>query len=507
MPLRNLLVILLAAAVSIACYWRASRNRYVDNLTQAMNLIESQYVDEVELPKLYEGAMEGMVDQLDPYSGYTNPADYEKLLEDLDQEFGGIGIQVEVKPDTGRLTVMNPLPRTPAYEAGLKAGDVILSIGGQDTKSMTINDAVRLMRGKPGEPVTIGVLQRSSDRPIELTIKRAIIPIESVYGDLRKADGDWTFRLASHPEIGYIRIATFGERTSDELRVAIESLRSGEPKLASLVIDLRGNAGGLLRAAIETCDMFLNEGRIVSTNGRGDVQLSAFDASSGVEFPTELPIVVLVDQYSASASEIVAACLQDHDRAVICGQRSWGKGTVQNVIELGSGKNRSAMRLTVARYQRPSGKNIHKKTGAVDADDWGVRPNPKLEVNLTDAQFEQRLVNRRSRDLLSAEDAAAGKPTSETVAEASTDVPATIAPQGEEPPSSTGSSSESETPSDATSESPSETSETKPAENQPAEETPAASPKTTDKLPTPDPFAIDPQLAKAIAYLQSLEKK
>lgn len=483
MPLRNLLVILLAAVVSLACYWRASRNRYVDNLTQAMNIIESQYVDEVELPKLFEGAMEGMVGKLDPYSGYTNPTDLTELQQDLDQVFGGIGIQVEVNPDTGRLTVMNPLPRTPAYEKGLKSGDVILSIDGQDTKNMVIKDAVKLMRGKPGEPVTIGVLQRGSSKPVELTILRAIIPIESVYGDLRQVDGNWSYRLASNPEIGYVRIVTFGERTSEELRIAIESLRGGEPELKSLIIDLRNNGGGLLRAAIEMCDMFLESGRIVSTEGRDKVELNAFDASPGIEFPTNLPMVVLVDQYSASASEIVAACLQDHDRAEICGQRSWGKGTVQNVILLGSGAQTSAMRLTVARYQRPSGTNIHKMKDAKPEDDWGVRPDTDLEVNLTDAQIDQRLVNRRARDLLTIE--TSDPPTEETEA---TD-PA--------PPEPTDTSAQPADPSAA------DPSPADPAPKVPLDEILSA----PAKLPQADPYAIDPQLKRAIEYLEKQSAK
>lgn len=397
MPLRNLMVICLAAILSLVCYQRASRNRYVTTLTDAMNVITRQYVDEVEPRVLFEGAMEGMVKRLDPYSGYTSPDDYEQFQESLDQEFGGVGIVVEMNAETNRLTVMSPLIGTPAYKAGLKAGDVIMAINGQDTQKLTLKDAVGLMRGPEGSEVKVSILHAGDTELREFTLQRAIIPIESVLGDIRRPDGSWVFTLEQHPRIGYIRLVNFGERTTEELRTALHTLTRPELKIDALILDLRGNAGGLLKAAVETCDMFLDEGLIVSTRGRGGVQKSSVSAEKGVLLPPEVPLVVLVDKYSASASEIVAACLQDHNRAAIAGQRSWGKGTVQNIIQLEGG--RSALRLTVASYWRPSGKDIHKRKGATESQDWGVRPDPGLEVNLTDEQFEQVYRARRNRDM------------------------------------------------------------------------------------------------------------
>jgi carboxyl-terminal processing protease len=397
MPLRNLVVLFTAAVLSLVCYERAARNRYVGTLTEAMNIITQQYIDEVDSRVLFDGAMDGMVKQLDPYSGYTSPAEYEQLKETIDQEFGGVGIVVEINADSGRLTVMSPLIDTPAYKAGLKSGDVIMGINGEDTLKMTLRDAVEKMRGPEGSDVKVAIQHAGETDTVEYTLQRAIIPIESVLGDTRHADGSWSFTLEQNPRIGYIRLVNFGERTTEELRSALHTLTQPKLKIDGLIIDLRGNAGGLLKAAVETCDMFLDSGVIVSTRGRGNVEKWSASAEPGKELPADVPMVVLVDKYSASASEIVAACLQDQERAKIAGQRSWGKGTVQNIILLEGA--RSALRLTVASYWRPSGKNIHKKKGAKDTDEWGVRPDPGLEVNLTDKQFEQVFRARRLRDM------------------------------------------------------------------------------------------------------------
>lgn len=397
MPRRNLLVIFLAAFLSIVCYHRAARNRYVGTLSEVMNVITSQYVDPVDSRALFEGAMEGMVSQLDPYSGYVNPEEYDRLRENLDQEFGGVGIVVELNPETKRLTVMTPLMGTPAYKAGLRSGDQIIEIDGKDTEGMTLEDSVELMRGPEGSDVRLKLLRADVAEPIAVTLQRARIPIESVLGDRRREDGSWIYHLQDHPNIGYIRLTTFGKDTAEELKAALHSFREPGNHIEGLILDLRGNAGGLLEAAVDTCDLFLNDGVIVTTRGRGGVERASFSATPGVELGKDVPMVVLVDKYSASASEIVAGCLQDHGRAVVGGQRSWGKGTVQNVLPLEG--NRSALRLTIASYWRPSGKDIHKRKDAKDTDDWGVRPDPELEVNLTNEQATQIAKARRQRDI------------------------------------------------------------------------------------------------------------
>lgn len=397
MPLRNFVVICLAAVLAVLCYQRADRNRYAGTLAEAMNLITNEYVEEVEPSKLFKGAMDGIVGQLDRYSGYTSPEDFEQLQEDLQGEFGGIGIMVRIDPESTRLMVLSPLVGAPAHKAGLKAGDTILEIGGKDTKGMTFQDSVGLMRGKKGTSVQLKVQHAGENQPFDVTLVRDTIPIESVLGDSRRPDGGWSFRLSDKPKIGYIRIAQFDEHTTRDTHNALHQLlENGD--LKGLVLDLRGNAGGLLDAAVEICDMFLESGVIVTTRGRsGDIR-SQEDAQPGVLVQADVPLAILVNQDSASASEIVAACLQDHQRAKVVGQRTWGKGTVQHVIDLEGGR-RGALRLTVASYWRPSKKNIHKLRDAKEEDDWGVRPDPGLEVSITVEQLENLFKVRQQRDL------------------------------------------------------------------------------------------------------------
>jgi len=473
MPRRNLTVLLIAAIVSWLCYERAGRNRYAGTLGEAMNLITTNYISEVEPRVLFEGAMDGMIGKLDPYSGYTSPEEFNQFQQQLEGEFIGVGIVVEFDTDSGHLNVAEALIGKPAFAAGIRAGDAIVAIDGKETKELGQRDAVRMIRGKEGTIVKLRVLRSGSDQPIEYELERAPIPIETVLGDARGKDGKWVFRIASHPRLGYIRIFdSFGERTADEFREALASYRQPEGRIDGLILDLRYNRGGLLEAARDVCDMLLDAGDIVTTRGRHEQVLKKYVAQPGVELPNEVPIVVLVDRLSASASEIVAAALQDNHRAVVAGQRSWGKGTVQNVIKLEGGK--SALRLTVGSYRRPSGHDIHKWKDAQESDDWGVRPDVGLEVLLTNRQNELVIGARRKRDFLSWE-------ALETAA-------------ADQPPVS-----------------PSESSEPRSVDQPP---TPTPDPDTTDAPASTavdteaaaaakkDPATIDPQLRKAIDYLQ-----
>ena len=397
MPLRNLSIIVLAALVSLACYVRASRNRYVSTLAEAMNIISDEYVEEVDQRKLFEGAMQGMVEQLDDYSGYHPPDEYTQFQQDIDQEFVGIGVLVDYSQEKKELAV-TPLVGTPAFKAGIRPGDVILAIDGFSTASLSLKDATDKIKGPAGSTVQLQVRHEGETTPVMVEVERASITVDSVLGDLRDESGAWSFRLAEEPRIGYIRITTFGERTADELRAALASYEEAGAGVEALVLDLRGNEGGLLDAAVDVCDMFLDEGVIVKTAGRRESERRTETASRGVEFDPSLPLVVMVDRFSASAAEIVPACLQDNKRAVVGGQRSWGKGTVQHVIQMEGG--RSALRLTIARYLRPSGKNIHKAKGATDGDDWGVRPDEGLGLDLTEEQYQRWRRNRSQRDFL-----------------------------------------------------------------------------------------------------------
>lgn len=393
MPARNLIILILAAFVSLVCYQTATRNHYGSLLARAIGEINATFVRPVEDRKLFEGAMEGMVRQLDPYSDYIDPEELAAFQEDLDQKFGGIGIVVEVNRVTGRLTVLSPLPDTPAFEAGMRAGDQILEIDGKSTEGFQITDAVSMMRGEPGTSLTVSVLHIGASKPVKMRLQRAIIPVASVLGDVRNPDGTWQFTMEDEPDIGLIRLSTFGEKTAAELRATLTSLK---PRINGLILDLRGNGGGLLNAAVEVCDLFIDSGRIVSIRGRDQKNWRNLSATSSATVCDQLPMVILIDGYSASASEITAACLQDHHRAIVVGTRSWGKGTVQNVIPFEGGKSR--LKLTVATYWRPSGHNIHRHVDAKEEDPWGVKPNPGYEVPTDDETLTKIILLRQERD-------------------------------------------------------------------------------------------------------------
>ncbi len=393
MPSRNLIILILAATASLLCYHTASRNHYGGLLASAIGEINTTFVRPVDDRDLFEGAMDGMVQQLDPYSDFIDPEELAEFQEDIDQKFGGVGIVVEINRESGRLTVLSPLPDTPAFAAGMRAGDQILAINDTNTKGFQTTDAVKLMRGEPGTELTVTVLHLGDTEPVEMRLTRAIIPVASVLGDVRNPDGTWQFTLEEDAEIGFIRLSTFGEKTASELQDTISSM---EDRIKGLIIDLRGNGGGLLNTAVEICDLFIDEGKIVSIRGRDPADQRDYEASPDNTLFPDLPMVVLVDGFSASASEITAACLQDNGRAIVVGTRSWGKGTVQNVVPFEGG--RSALKLTVATYWRPSGNNIHRHVDATDEDGWGVSPNEGYAVDTDEETMTKILLLRRQRD-------------------------------------------------------------------------------------------------------------
>ena len=401
MPRLNLRLLVIVAIVSLLCYRQADsahRSRYgrmLGTFVDVLEQIERRYIEPTDDRELFEAALKGMVGELhDPNSAYYDPHAASQSRAHLQQQFGGIGIEVSFDRKTGQIVVLTPLPGAPAYEAGVLAGDRIVKINDDNTSDFKLEDVTKHLRGKPGTTVRLSVLHEGETEPAELTMRRAIIQTDTVLGDHRRADGDWDYHLEGQSQIGYVRLTLFGKKTTDELRTVLDQLQTGG--MRGLILDLRNNHGGLLDAAERTCDLFVPMGRIVSTRGRDGAELKVRDAIGNAPF-AKLPVVVLINQHSASASEVVAGCLQDHDRATIVGVRSYGKGTVQDVIPLENGQ--SELRLTIATYWRPSGHNIHRHLHDTDDDPWGVSPTPGYEVPLTDEQLAAVFKARRQRDL------------------------------------------------------------------------------------------------------------
>ena len=370
---------------------------FVDTLDQ----VDRNYVKDVSRRELMEAAIEGMVRKLDQYSNYIPPTQIDRFKTSVENEFGGIGIRVGLERNSGpngvggkggdALIIISPLYGTPAYKAGLLAGDRITKINEESTKGFSLEDAVNRLKGKIGTSVTLTVINRREKEPRTVSIKRTNVQVETVLGFERAQDDAWIYFCDEKKKIGYICLTSFGRRTASELKKAMKELQ--EKEVRGLILDLRFNPGGLLASAIEISDLYISEGRIVSTEGR-NVPKTVWDAHKAGTYG-ELPMVVLANRYSASASEIVSACLQDHDRAIVVGERTWGKGSVQNIISLEQG--RSALKLTTAKYMRPSGKNIHRDKNAKPEDVWGVKPNDGYEVKYSNQELRNLETQRRDR--------------------------------------------------------------------------------------------------------------
>jgi carboxyl-terminal processing protease len=340
-------------------------------------------IDEDRERQLVADMLKGGLERLDPHSTYIDPEQFKQFSKQSQGKFGGIGIHVSADPQTrDQLTVISPMPGTPAYKAGVLAGDVIVKIDGKPTNRMHLNDAVDMIQGDPGQPIELTLRHPGATDTVDVNLVREEIHVPTVMGDLRKPDDPehWDFMVDKTSKIGYFRITNFGETTTQEVRSAVQELE--KQGVRGLVIDLRNNPGGLLLSAVEICDLFLDQGLIVSTKGRNhkDEVYEAKPDDTLLQPADKHPMAVLVNRYSASASEIVSACLQDHGRAVVVGERSYGKGSVQNIIKMENGA--SALKLTTASYWRPSGRNIHHypdpkdfEAAGIDPDEWGVLPS------------------------------------------------------------------------------------------------------------------------------------
>ena len=337
--------------------------------------VQEQYVEEVTDKKLIESAISGMLQSLDPHSSYLSADSYKDMQVKTKGKFGGLGIEITM--EDGVVKVVSPIDDTPAAKAGMKSGDLIIGVDGESIRGLTINESVSKLRGPVGSKVIITVVRDKKD-PYEVEIKRDIINIKSVKHNIIK-------------NIGYVRLTTFSDTTTSGLEKALTEIKKNiGNKFQGLILDLRNNPGGLLNQSISVADAFLNQGEIVSTQGRNDDDTSRVFAKKG-DLINGQPLVVLINSGSASASEIVAGALKDHSRAIIIGTRSFGKGSVQSIIPLaGNG----AMRLTTARYFTPSGISIQAK---------GIEPDIIVEAGVTDLK-KAKNDNRREENLRGALD-------------------------------------------------------------------------------------------------------
>ena len=343
------------------------------NFSDIFSRIKSDYVEDVEDEVLLEHAIRGMLSGLDPHSTYLSPDEYNELRIGTSGEFGGLGIQVGM--EDGFVKVISPIDDTPAYKAGLQAGDLIIRLDEKTVKGLTLNEAVKIMRGKPGTDIELTVVREGVDKPLTFVVTRDIIKVKSVKN--RMLD----------PGYGYIRISNFQSRTAPQLLEAINDLKEeNKENLKGLVLDLRNNPGGVLNAAAEVSDLFINKGKLVYTEGRIDNSHYEYNAKPG-DILDGAPVVVLINGGSASASEIVAGALQDHRRAVVMGSKSFGKGSVQTIQELRSG---GAVKITTARYFTPNGRSIQ---GA------GITPDIILEKYKVTSADEDSMTSIKEQDL------------------------------------------------------------------------------------------------------------
>jgi carboxyl-terminal processing protease len=334
--------------------------------------IKNDYVESVEDKELLENAIRGMLTGLDPHSAYLDTDQFKELQVGTTGQFGGLGIEVGM--ENGFVKVIAPIDDTPAQRAGIKAGDLIIRLDDSPVKGMTLSDAVKVMRGKPGTDIELTIVRDGLDKPLQITITRDIIKVRSVKS------------RTLEPGYGYLRISQFQSKTADYLVDAIDKLRKdNDGKLIGLVLDLRNNPGGVLNGAVAVSDAFLTKGLIVYTEGRIADSSLRFNATAD-DVVDGAPMVVLVNQGSASASEIVAGALQDHKRAIIIGSRTFGKGSVQTILPLSGG---TALKLTTARYYTPSGRSIQAE---------GIVPDIELET-LEVAAAEKNLQPLKESDL------------------------------------------------------------------------------------------------------------
>lgn len=400
------LAMLVAVSLSFTAPSRQNDKEYklVRTVVDVLAEVDQHFVrplDDDQKQKLVEDMLNGGLERLDPYSQYMNSDEFRQFNSQTEGNFGGVGISLGVDPRSGLPMVISPMIGTPAHEAGILAGDIILKVDDKSTETIKHNDLIRMIQGEPGSKVTLSVVHEGMRQPESITVVRAKIEVPTVLGLNRLPENlkefDWFADHENH--IGYIRVIQFTEHTADDIKKAVDRLES--EGMRALILDLRDNPGGLLTSAIAVSDLFLENGRIVSTKDRNQNGRTWDAKNDGYPYESaeKRPMAVLVNKYSASASEIVAAALQDNNRAVVVGERSFGKGSVQKVLKLG-GDPPTALKLTTDTYWRPSGVNMHRYPDSKESDDWGVKPSPGFEIPMKDEERLEYLLYKRNKDII-----------------------------------------------------------------------------------------------------------
>jgi carboxyl-terminal processing protease len=397
---RNLLLLTLVIPTCLLAWAARDRSGQGPRFAEIARIVGQRYIEPVEREHLFEAAMNGLFASLDENSAYVPTEAHQDLTGRLEQRFAGIGVELSVSESSHDVVILSPVYGGPAWQAGVVPGDRILAINGQRVQGKTVADVAARLRGEEGSRLRLLVaappgVQTSEFSERELELTRRLVRLESVRGDRRLSDGRWDWRLEGEPGLAYLRITQFGEQTEEEVAAVLDDLTATRPP-RGVILDLRGNAGGLLESAVAVCDLFLDDGIIVTTlDHRREAAADQRRATPGARL-ADVPVVVLIDSFTASAAEIVAACLQDHKRAVLVGSQSYGKGTVQTLLPLAFGHG--AIRLTTAEYRRPSGAAIERPAGIEGKQAWGVCPDPGFAFTPTGLQLDRWRRWRRRRD-------------------------------------------------------------------------------------------------------------
>jgi carboxyl-terminal processing protease len=386
-------VVIAMLVLSLVAHHQAEHSRYAGVFGQALRQIRGRYIEDLDDRVLFEAAMNGMVKKLDENSAFLGQQELKQFLQQsIDKEIAGIGVQLDLEQD--KLMVWDVVPGTPADRASIRAGDEIISIDGTMTAGLTDDEARDRIQGEVGTPVVLGIKPSGQSTADKRTLVRELFTVASVVGYRRRSNGTWDYSLPGQPRLRLVRLTNFAKNTAEELRSVLDDLVA--EGMAALVLDLRGNTGGLLDKAVEIADMFLEEGTIVTVRDKYRRVREEHSASAPGTYG-DFPMAVLINGGSASASEIVAAALQDHGRAIVVGSQSYGKGTVQNLINLVP--NRAMLKLTTATYWRPSGRNIHRTAqNESSVKDWGVQPDVGCEVVLDEDSLKRWSRARRERE-------------------------------------------------------------------------------------------------------------